>query len=342
MRRCLKIASFGRNEVQSNPLVGSVITYRQRIIGEGWHKQYGGPHAEREALAAISKEDRKHLPQSHLYVSLEPCNHFGKTPPCVDAILEAKIPKVSIAQLDPNSKMYGKSVEKLRAKGVKVNIHDLSEASASVLAPFEVHQKDQRPYVLLKYAVSKDGYLGQEGKQVWLTNNLSKISVHLSRSQVDGIMIGTNTAIVDNPKLTTRLVDGQNPMRIVLDRKERIPKDSHLLNDEHPTLILTSFKNYKVDRLRRVIFLKEEEFRLPAILKKLMGQGINSLMVEGGKQLLTALIKEDLWDECHLYKTDRVLATGIKAPTLKGKLQKKVALNENNLLIISNLHKTKI
>jgi len=321
--------------------VGAVITYQERIIGEGWHKQYGGPHAEREALAAVSYEDKMFLPHAHLYVSLEPCNHFGKTPPCVDAILEAHIPEVSIATLDPNPKMCGKSVEKLRAKGVIVNIHAGTDVSKSILAPFSVGQIHERPYVLLKYAVSKDGYMGQEGKQVWLSNNISKLSVHISRSQVDGIMIGTNTAIVDNPALTTRLVDGPNPKRIVLDRKERIPKETHVLNDGYPTIVITSNKDYKLDHLRELIYIEESQFQLSFILKKLRDYGINTLMVEGGKKLLTSLIKESLWDECQLYTTDKLLEGGIKAPTLKGRLHRKIALKENNLLIINNLHDTK-
>ncbi|MFT6808577.1 MAG: diaminohydroxyphosphoribosylaminopyrimidine deaminase [Saprospiraceae bacterium] len=337
MRRCIKIASFGGRSVKSNPQVGAVITYQNRIIGEGWHQNYGGPHAERAALANVKKIDRQYLNQSHLYVSLEPCNHYGKTPPCVGAILEVQIPNVSIAILDPTPKMSGKSVETLRSKGVQVNIHAITEEAKRLIAPFYAQHIKKRPFILLKYATSKDGYMGKINKQVWLSNTISKLSVHLSRSLVDGILIGTNTVIVDNPQLTTRLVEGSNPLRIILDQHERIPKNVRLLSDDHPTLIITSARDYVADGNKEVLVVEADNFQLPRILQLLLEKGIYTLMVEGGKNILSSFINGNLWDECHLYKTPKLLSSGIKAPQIKGKLFMKTQLANNRLLIINNL-----
>lgn len=337
MSRCLSLATRAGTDVRANPNVGAVISYQGKVIGEGWHRRYGDRHAEIEALASVSPKDRQYLKSAHLYVSLEPCNHHGKTPPCVDAILQAGIPQVTIGCLDPNPLMSGQSIEILRSHGVMVHpLYDPSQ-SQEIITPFYIQQRYKRPYILLKYAVTKDGYIGQEGKSLWLTNKISQLNVHLTRTQVDAIMIGTTTAVIDNPQLTTRLIDGRSPLRIVLDREGRIPSESHVLTDKNPSWIFTTLSDYPHDALRRVFVLPRGSWELSHILQLLWQQGVCRLMIEGGASLLTSLIKAQLWDQCHLYQSSQKLNAGIKAPHLIGHLNNQIQLGDNKLLIINNL-----
>lgn len=342
MRRCFYLARLGSYHVKSNPQVGSVITYQDRIIGEGYHRKYGGAHAEIEALNSIRESDRSLLSKSHLYVSLEPCFHTGKTPPCVEAILAAGIPEVTICNLDPNPKTHGKSLEKLRSTGIKVNVGVLSEEGLHLNRRFFVNQLEKNPLVVLKWAQSKDGYIGKRGQQVWLSNELAQLEVHRWREEIDGILVGTDTAIVDNPLLTNRKTPGRSPQRFVLDRQGRIPLDNHLVDDELSTTIITSLKNYPLkNEHKKVMYVHPDSWEMDNILRRIYENGCNKLLIEGGAALHKSMIKNNLWHEARVLHTSTMLNTGIRAPLLSGQVINEYHLQSNRVLIINNLNKSK-
>jgi len=317
MRRCFELAKLGSKYTKKNPMVGAVITYDNKIIGEGYHKEYGKQHAEVNALNSVQEKDKALLKEATLYVSLEPCFHEGKTPPCVDAVLKNSIKKVVVSCLDPFEKVAGKSINKLKANGVDVTTGILEKQGRNLIRKFIANTIEKRPYVVLKFAQSYDGYIGKKDQAIWLTNKFSKTLTHKWRSEVDGIMVGTQTAVVDNPKLTNRLYTGDSPMRIILDRNKRIPDSTHVLSDSYPTLMFTQDPNYKLIPNKTVIHIPE--WSLPTILQKLYEQDIYSLIVEGGKSLLQSFITEELWDEYRIFRTQKNLNSGIKAPLIQSK-----------------------
>ncbi len=316
MQRCFELAKLGGKETKKNPTVGAVLVHKNKIIGEGYHKKYGAAHAEINAIHSV-KDTHKHLiPDASIYISLEPCFHQGKTPPCVDAIIQHGIKNVYISTLDPFEKVAGQSITKLKEHGVHVESQILEQEGKDLIKKFIVNTIDKRSYVILKFAQSKDGFIGKESEAVWLTNSYSKTLSHKWRSEVDGILVGTQTAIIDNPKLNTRLYSGDSPKRIVLDRQERIPKSHQLLSDEFPTLIFTTKASYKAPANKQVIVLNE--WALEHILKAAYENEIYSLIIEGGKSVLDSFIKANLWDEYRIFTTDTILGSGIKAPILHG------------------------
>jgi len=324
--------------VQSNPQVGAVITYKGKIIGEGYHHQYGQAHAERDALANVKPENRQYLPQSHMYVSLEPCNHHGKTPPCSQAIIDAKIPRLTICTEDPTPKLQGKSIAHLRSKGVAVREGLMQEEGIRLIQPFVTNNISNGPYTILKWAQSQDRYIGIEEEQIWLSNKISKVQVHSWRAEVDAILIGTNTAITDDPLLNTRLIDGSSPRRIVLDKTGRLDKSLKLLSDSLPTTIITATESYQaLSANKEVIKLVEDDWYIDHILSLINKMGVKRLMIEGGATLLRSIIKENLWDEARVTHTDKILGKGIKAPKIKGKLIKCYKIANNKCVIISRL-----
>ncbi len=339
MSRALTLAARGLGHVKTNPMVGSVIVYDGRIISEGYHEAYGGLHAERNAILNVSEYDRKLLPKSTIYVTLEPCNHHGKTPPCTDIILESGIPRVVICQTDPNPKMSGRSVTLLRDHGVEVITGVMEAAGRELNRAFLTQQKYRRPYVILKYAMSKDGYMGQKDKSVWISNEYSKAQVHKWRTEIDAIMVGTQTAVTDDPKLTTRLWPGRTPLRVVIDRQGRIPTSHQLLSDEHPTIVYTTQAAYTTLSQEKVVIRIPEnpEAQLDYILRDLYQRSVGRLMIEGGKALLTSMIEQGYWDEARLIRSDNNLNKGIKAPVITGQIQEEYQLTDNNALIINRL-----
>ncbi len=339
MRRCFHLASLGSYHVKTNPQVGSIIVKDGQIIGEGYHQKYGGPHAEIEALRSVSPEHTALIDGSHIYVSLEPCYHEGKTPPCVDAIIKAKIAAVTISVKDPNPKTSGKSIQKLKDHGIDVHVGLLEAAGKSLIESFFVHQKLGLPFIILKWAQSKDRYIGKPDEQVWLSNEQSKLLVHRWREEIDAIMIGTNTAILDNPKLTNRRGHGRSPVRVVLDRYQKIPKTHHVLSDDHETLVYTTHEDYRAQgKCVSIHHLPEEDWSISHILKSIHQLGYAKLMVEGGKKLLSHCIKEQLWHEARIIQTDKIIGEGIKAPNLSGKIKGEMNVSGDNIFIISNLN----
>ena len=334
MRRCFALARRATPDIKTNPRVGCVIIHDNKVIGEGYHRVYGQEHAEIDALKSVAPTDHNLLASSSMYVSLEPCHHHGKTPPCVDAIIKANIPRVVISCLDPNPNTHGKSVHKLKKHGVEVVTDVLAEEGRDLINDFIIQQTMHRPYIILKWAQSKDGYMGVKDKQIWLSNDLSKLTTHKWRSELDAIMVGTDTAITDNPRLTNRRGFGHQPIRIVLDRQGRLPGDLYLLHDDHPTWIFTCQKSYQaLTPVKEVIHIEESKWSWSSILSIIYEKKVGRLLIEGGKQIHKSLIKERLWDEARIIHTPVLLGAGIKAPSIKGKICKRYHLEGDKVFV---------
>ena len=316
MQRCIKLAEKGLGKTFPNPLVGSVIVHQDNIIGEGWHQKAGSSHAEVNAIFNV--QNKEFLSKSTLYVSLEPCNHFGKTPPCSDLIIKNKIPRVVIASTDPNPLVAGEGIEKLKKAGCEVIIGVLKKEADFLNRRFFTFHNLKRPYVILKWAQTKDNFIAPFQKKMgnpeifWITNNHSKQLVHKWRSEEAAILVGVQTVINDNPKLTTREWTGNNPLRIVIDPNGRTPKDSKLFQDNIPTLFLTKkpIKLFSNKKEQKII----SPFSIKNILKECYKLNIQSIIIEGGLRTLESFIKDDLWDEARIFKTDKKIKTGIMAP----------------------------
>lgn len=338
MKRCLELARNGLPASMPNPSVGAVIVVDDCIIGEGYTAPYGGSHAEVNAINAV--KDKKLLEKATLYVSLEPCSHFGKTPPCCDLIIQYKIPNVVVGILDTNIKVAGKGIQKLRESGARVTVGVLeADCYKSNKRFFTFHEK-KRPYIILKWAQSQDGFIAplvkDEIKPVWITNPISRQLVHKWRSEEQAILVGTQTVIDDNPKLNTRDCSGKNPIRLALDQHNRIPKSSHIFDNQTQTIIFT--KQEIVSNQENTIFeiIDFEQNIVPQILKVLHEYQIQSVLIEGGTQLLNTFIAATIWDEARVFIGKKEFKTGIKAPQLpKGNTQKHTILDDE-LLIISN------
>lgn len=334
MLRAIELAQRAGKDVQSNPLVGAVLVYQDRIIGEGYHQVYGQAHAEVNCIHSVLDKDKAYISESTIYVTLEPCFHYGKTPPCVDLILKHKIPHVVIGLEDPFDKVDGKSIQKLREHNVKVTLNVCATACRKLIAPFLKGVEHQLPWVICKWAVSKHGYMGAKDEQIWLSGALTKIYTHRQRSQIDAILVGTGTAILDNPKLNTRQVDGDNPRRVVLDRNNRIPDKHHLLSDELETIIITEKKRELAENKLQIIFDFDADDFWQRLLHLLYQQGIYRLLVEGGGQTLKSILKTSLWDEAHVIETNHPLDHGVKGPNLTARLKKEWLIGNDIIKVI--------
>ena len=325
MQRCLQLASSGKGSVAPNPMVGAVVVYNGKIIGEGYHRQYGKAHAEVNAINSVS--DKSLLKESTIYVSLEPCSHYGKTPPCSQLIIDMEIPRVVVATLDPYYKVSGRGVQMLREAGVEVVIGVLEKEARLQNKEFFVSQTQNRPYIYLKWAQTSDGFIdkkrmdGEAIEPTPISNNLTKTLVHKLRSEVSAIMIATNTAVNDNPSLTTRLWFGKNPQRIILDRSRRIPTNYHLLDNKVDTIIFTEKADDDCTNSRTdFVEMKFDQYLIPSILKELNKRKINSLLVEGGSALLQSFIDLGAWDEAYVEVADKRFTEGTKAPCIQGEV----------------------
>lgn len=316
MRKCLELALKGKGNVAPNPMVGSVIVYNGKIIGQGYHERFGESHAEVNAINSV--KDQSLLEKSTIYVNLEPCSHFGKTPPCSDLIIAKKIPHVVIGAIDDHEKVAGKGVERLEKAGVQVEINILKQECIELNKRFYKFHNKGLPYVILKWAASSDGFLSRttealkEGLSNWITGEESKKYVHQQRASEQAILVGKNTVVNDNPSLTTRLVEGNSPLRVIIGD---LPFDSDLkvLKDEHPTLIFNLKTNKKAGNKEWVKF----DGALIALLEDLAQRNIQSLIVEGGANLLNQFIDNKLWDEAYNFIGDMEFSKGLKAPVIK-------------------------
>ncbi len=322
MRRCLQLAEKGFGEVSPNPMVGAVIVCGDEVIGEGYHQKYGGPHAEVHAISSVSDESL--LRKSTMYVSLEPCCHYGKTPPCADLIIEKGIPNVVICNRDPFPAVDGKGIEKLRAAGVNVQYGVLNEQGRWLNRRFFTYHEQKRPYVFLKWAMTHDGYVDRLRRSssespLRISSDETLIEMHKFRAGESAILVGTNTALMDDPSLTVRYVQGKQPIRLLLDRELKVPQSAKLYDRTCMTYVIT--KQKPASSFPNVEYL-ECEFKgdgrvnLNSMLNVLYEKGIESLIVEGGKMFLQSFIDEELWDEVRIECNHSLLiGEGVKAPS---------------------------
>ncbi len=330
INRCIQIAKNGLGSTAPNPMVGCVIVYNNLIIGEGYTSPYGGNHAEINAIHSV--KDKSKLKESTLYVTLEPCSHFGKTPPCVDAIVKYEIPKVVIGTMDTHSKVCGRGIEKLKTLGCKVIFGVLEEECQAHHKRFFTFHNQKRPYIILKWAETKEGFIApntkNEQKPVWITNELSRQLVHKWRAEEQSILVGTNTVVQDNPSLTVRDWTGKNPVRVVLDKDLKLSKTHQIFNQQAKTIIICDDKYSREINTRSLNSNLSLEYidwdlkdkiamQICAILHK---NDIISIIIEGGSQTLQTFINEKLWDEARVFTGIETFEHGVNAPKLTGKL----------------------
>jgi diaminohydroxyphosphoribosylaminopyrimidine deaminase/5-amino-6-(5-phosphoribosylamino)uracil reductase len=335
MQRCLQLAEKGLGYVAPNPMVGCVIVHNGKIIGEGFHEKYGEAHAEVNAIRSV--KDETLLPEATLYVNLEPCSHFGKTPPCANLIIEKKIKRVVIGSYDPNPLVAGKGIALLQEQGVEVINEVLKEQADFLNRRFFTYHTQHRPYIILKWAQSADGFFAPEPPAAfWLTNEESKKLVHKWRTEEQAIMVGTNTALTDNPQLTARLWQGKQPLRIVIDRQLCLPTTLYLLDGSTPTLIINEKKNTINGNTEHVMidFITNPEQHL---LNELFKRHITSVIIEGGATLLNSFIRKDLWDEARLFTSPKLLHKGIPSPALNGHTVSQTKIGEDRLVILKHI-----
>ncbi len=342
MWRCLQLAENGRGFTSPNPLVGSVIVSNRKIIGEGFHREFGKPHAEVNAINSI--KDKTRLKESILYVSLEPCSHFGKTPPCANLIIESGIPKVVIATEDPFHKVSGSGIQLLRNAGIDVTVGILQQEARKQNKAFFTSHIQKRPYIYLKWAQTKDGFIdklrkiGEKPNQTLISNTLSMAIMHKLRAETSSILVGTNTVLKDNPSLTSRYWYGKNPVRIIPDKKRRIPTDFKIFDNTVETLVFTEdIKEITQSRKTKFIPLAFGENMLTDLLKKLVDENIDSLMVEGGRNMLQSFIDHNLWDEAYIEFSDKIFINGISAPEIKGSVKDELTIGTSRRIHLSRL-----
>jgi len=319
IQRCIQLANNGLGTTGSNPMVGSVLVVDNVIIGEGWHYKAGQPHAEVNAINSV--EDKSLLKRATIYVSLEPCSHFGKTPPCSNLIIASGIPKVVIGIIDPFSEVAGRGIAKLKKAGCEVIVGVLEKECQELNKRFFTFHTQKRPYIFLKWAETADGFMAPEYNEnskrepVWITNRFSKQFVHKQRASEQAILVGTETIIKDNPSLNTRLYKGDNPLRVVLDLNNRIPLESTVFTDGNPTLVITASTPKNNNHFVNYEIIDPSQSLVKNLGTILYNYGIQSVIIEGGKQTLETFIAANLWDEAYVYRGDTIFFTkGIKAP----------------------------
>ncbi len=334
MRRCIQLALMGEGCVSPNPMVGSVIVHNDQIIGEGFHRQYGGSHAEVHAIASVKNPGL--LPESTIYVSLEPCAHYGKTPPCALLIIEKKIKNVVIGCRDPFPLVDGKGAELLQNAGITVTLGILEQECMALNRRFFTFHQKLRPYIILKWAESADGYIDRDRtitdpSPAWITNAQCRTLVHKQRAHEDAVMIGTNTALLDNPSLTVREWAGKNPVRIVLDRNLRLPRNLNLFDEQSTTIVFTKKKAENCGSTRYMTIDYTHDI-VPQILTALYREKILSVIIEGGTQLLQTFIDGGYYDEIYRYTGLVVFKGGTKAPALAVQPKTETIIGEVKLL----------
>ncbi len=332
MQRALDLARLGLGNVSPNPMVGCVIVKDDKIIGEGYHEQYGGPHAEVNAVQAV--KDQSLLVQSTAYVTLEPCSHFGKTPPCADLLVRHQVKRVVICNEDPNPLVAGQGIERLRNAGIEVEIGLLKEEGRVLNRRFFTAFEKKRPYVILKWAQTADGFVARENyDSKWISNTYSRQLVHKWRAEEDAILVGTNTARYDNPSLTTRDWKGKNPVRFFIDRTFELNKGMHLMDGTVPTYCFTEGEG---ENRQNLTFIQQEQIAPEAILASISELKIQSLIIEGGSGLLNSFIERGLWDEARVFIAPHTFGKGIAAPHISGELLSAEDVLEDRLLIYKN------
>ncbi|NDE09256.1 MAG: bifunctional diaminohydroxyphosphoribosylaminopyrimidine deaminase/5-amino-6-(5-phosphoribosylamino)uracil reductase RibD [Chitinophagia bacterium] len=318
MRRCFELAKQGEGNVAPNPMVGAILVFNDLIIGEGYHSEFGKEHAEVNCINSVANEHLHLISQSTLYVSLEPCSHFGKTPPCTNSIIEKKIPKVVVGCQDSFSKVDGRGIETLRIAGIEVVYPVLEKEALDLNKRFFTFHTKHRPYIILKWAQTANEMIAQNNySRLLISHETTNRQVHKWRSEEASILVGTNTALLDNPSLTNRLWPGKNPIRLVIDSNLKIQATSHLLDGSVQTIVFNSLRQ---EQAGAILYYKlaENKSWVLQITEALYQMNIQSLLVEGGATLLQSFIDENYWDEARVItNTEMEVSDGLKAPRLK-------------------------
>jgi diaminohydroxyphosphoribosylaminopyrimidine deaminase / 5-amino-6-(5-phosphoribosylamino)uracil reductase len=340
MKRCLQLAEYAASYVAPNPMVGAVLVYDGKIIGEGYHQLYGKPHAEPNAIKSVA--DKSLLKQSTLYVNLEPCAHHGKTPPCANLIVASGIPKVVIGTLDPNPKVAGRGVDILRNASVEVKVGVLEQECRALNKRFFIFQEQKRPYIMLKWAQTHDGFMDKCRNNVselplQISNPLTRQITHKMRSENQSIMVSTNTVLLDNPSLTVRYWTGRSPVRVIVDRQCRIPQHYNVMNGVEPTIVFTQEQRPSSPNLE---FVKVDfsDDCLKKIMHELYRRQIHSVLVEGGAKLLSSFIEADLWDEANIEVAPLRIGSGVAAPHLNHQPENRKNIEGHEWLFYSKLN----
>lgn len=333
MNRAFDLAQLGAGKVSPNPLVGCVIVHDEKIIGEGYHMKYGQAHAEVNAVNSV--EDKSLLKDSEVYVTLEPCSHFGKTPPCSDLLISHQVKRVIVSNLDPNPLVAGRGIEKLKTAGIVVETGLMEPKGELVNRRFFTVMRKKRPYVILKWAETADGFIARENfDSKWISDKYSRKLVHKWRAEEDAILVGTNTAQYDNPTLNVRDWKGRDPLRVVVDRNLRLPDNLNLFNGNQATVCYNEKKEEVEDNVtyRKINFEALEK----ELLTDLLERNVSSIIVEGGSKVLHSFIEKDLWDEMRVFKSPTNFESGISAPEVKGTLKESEKLVNDQLEIYLN------
>lgn len=339
MNRCIELARLGLGDVAPNPMVGAVVVHEGKIIGEGFHRECGGPHAEVHAINSVKNKEL--LKESTIYVSLEPCAHFGRTPPCSDLIISQKIPHVVVGCIDPFAEVAGKGIEKMKKAGIRVEVGILEKECLELNRRFFTFHQKKRPYIILKWAQTMDGFMDidrshpEYGQPTWISNELSRRVVHRQRTEEAAILIGTQTAFKDNPSLTVREWTGKQPVRIAIDKNNRLPDNLNLKDGIVPTVIFTE-KDVKSKSNLEYVKVDFTKDIIPQILKFLYDCELQSVIVEGGQKLLLSFIEKNYWDEAHVYIGNTWFIKGVEAPGINLLPHKKEFLEDTLLQVFIN------
>ena len=337
MRRTFQLGRLGKGSVSPNPMVGAILRGKHnKIIGEGWHRRHGDAHAEIHAFRSVKPDDRHLIPESTLFVSLEPCCIFGKTPPCTQAIIDQGVKKVVLSAIDRTAAVAGRGVHILRDAGVEVTTGTLPEMGRELAAIRNTFVTQAIPFVFLKFAHSADGFLGQKHGSVPLSNPFNKRLVHRWRAEVDAILVGTETALIDNPRLNVRHGPGRNPIRIVIDRTGRLPHHLHLFDGTQPTWVLTEQSAARFPGTVEVIQTDLSSSDPSSWLRILAERRITSLMVEGGARLLTSFLTHHRWHRAAVTRSAAILGNGVPAPSVSGQLVHRQRMLDNELTVWRN------
>jgi diaminohydroxyphosphoribosylaminopyrimidine deaminase/5-amino-6-(5-phosphoribosylamino)uracil reductase len=340
MQRCLELARLGMGYVSPNPMVGAVIVHNDTIIGEGYHQQYGQAHAEVNAINAVIEKYNNYaglLKKATIYVSLEPCAHYGKTPPCADLIIKHQIATVVVGCRDPFEQVDGKGIEKLKDAGIEV-ITGILEAECKWLnRRFFTRVQKHRPYIILKWAKTADGFFAPaDGTQHWITGDESRKLVHQWRGEEDAVLVGKNTAAIDDPQLNVRYGNGTSPKRVVIDRKLQLREDLNLFDQSVETFVFNEIRT-DIDGKNKYIALEDFDRYVPQyILYQLYLQDIQSVIIEGGAHTLNTFIEAGLWDEARIFTGENKLVKGIRSPDIGGAIKEEYLSGRDTLQIIYN------
>lgn len=343
MQRCLELANLGMGKVSPNPLVGCVIVCDGKIIGEGYHAKFGEAHAEVNAVRAVTEKYGLHaaelLAKATAYVSLEPCAHFGKTPPCADLLIKHQLKKVVIGNRDPFEGVDGKGIGKLKDAGIEVVSGILEQECSRLNRRFFTRIRKQRPYIILKWASTADGYFAPEnGAQQWISGPMAKKMVHKWRTEEDAVLVGKLTAMADNPQLNAREWEGKNPVRLLIDRNLQVPQSHHIYNDQAKTVVFNEHKTEVRDNIH-YIQMEDMQYYLPQkIAFQLYLMDIQSVIIEGGANILNQFIQGNLWDEARVFRSSSSWAAGIPAPQINGLIIDQFSIANDTLTVFQNNH----